>query len=145
MNLPDTDKAFEVSTDASDLGLGAVLTQEGRVVEFASRRLSRTEENYSVFDRELLAIVWALEKWRFYLFGRAFIVYTDHQPLTYLQSVKNPKGRMARWIVRLTEFNFEVMYQRNPDNKVADCLSRISEDNGYLTGTCYPGPGGYVA
>ena len=129
LKLPDTEKPFEVSTDASDLGLGAVLTQEGRVVEFASRRLSRSEENYSVFDRELLAIVWALEKWRFYLFGRAFVVHTDHRPLTYLQSVRNPKGRLARWIARLQEFTFQVKYRPGPANGVADCLSRMTEGN----------------
>ena len=129
LRLPDTEKSFEVSTDASDFGLGAVLTQEGRVVEFASRRLSRSEENYSAFDRELLAVVWALEKWRFYLFGRAFVVYTDHRPLTYLQSVRNPKGRMARWIARLQEFTFEVRYRPVLENKVADCLSRLTEGN----------------
>lgn len=127
LKLPNTEETFDVTTDASDTGLGAVLSQGGRVIEYASRRLNKSEKNYSASDRELLAIVWSLEKWRHYLFGRAFVVCTDHQPLTYLQSVKNPKGRMARWISRLQEYNFQVRYKPGSDNKVADSLSRLPE------------------
>ena len=101
-----------------------MLSQSGRVIEYASRRLNKSEENYSASDRELLAIVWSLEKWRHYLFGRAFVVFTDHQPLSYLQSLRNPKGRMARWIARLQEYSFQVRYKPGSNNKVADGLSR---------------------
>ena len=124
LTIPDFKDQFEVSTDASNEGLGAVLSQKGKVVEYASRRLSSAEVNYSATDRELLAIVWAVEKWREYLFGCSFIVYTDHRPITYLLTLKDPKGRMARWIARLQEYSFEVRYRPGIDNDVADCLSR---------------------
>ena len=127
LKLPNMTATFVVSTDASDTGLGAVLSQEGHVVEYASRRLSRAEVNYSATDRELLAIVWAVEKWRQYLFGHRFAVFTDHRPLTYLQSLKEPKGRMARWISKLQEYDFSLSYKPGPDNVVADCLSRVPD------------------
>ena len=83
------------------------------------------EINYSATDRELLAIVWAIEKWRAYLFARDFTVFTDHRPITYLMTLKEPKGRMARWISRLQEYTFRLKYRRGSDNYVADCLSRL--------------------
>ena len=122
--LPNDEDEFEVATDASNVGIGAVLSQKGRVIEYASRRLNPAEQNYSVTERELLAIVWAIEKWRKYLFGKRFLLTTDHRPLTFLQTVKEPKGRMARWIARVQEYDFRVQYKRGQDNGVADCLSR---------------------
>ena len=122
--LPNSDTEFEVHTDASDVGLGAVLSQDGRVVEYASRRLNRAERNYSVTERELLAIVWALEKWRKYLFGKRFLLSTDHRPLTFIQTVKEPRGRIARWISRIQEYDFRIRYTPGKDNTVADSLSR---------------------
>ena len=130
LTLPDVSRPFEVATDASDVGLGAVLSQDGRVVEYASRKLNAAERNYSTTDRELLAVVWALEKWRQYLFSQSVVVYTDHRPITFLRSLKEPKGRMARWVARLQEFNFELRYRPGADNHVADCLSRLPEHLG---------------
>ena len=122
--LPNTGDEFEVSTDASDVGIGAVLSQRGRVIEYASRRLNPAEENYSVTERELLAIVWAIEKWRKYLFGKCFCMTTDHRPLTFIQTLKEPRGRIARWIARLQEYDFRIQYTKGEDKNVADCLSR---------------------
>lgn len=130
LTLPDVSRPFEVATDASDVGLGALLSQDGRVVEYASRKLNAAEKNYSTTDRELLAVVWALEKWRQYLFSQAVVVYTDHRPITFLRSLKEPKGRMARWISRLQEFSFELRYRPGADNHVADCLSRLPDHLG---------------
>ena len=130
LTLPDVSRPFEVATDASDVGLGALLSQDGRVVEYASRKLNAAERNYSTTDRELLAVVWALEKWRHYLFSQSVVVYTDHRPITFLRSLKEPKGSMARWIARLQEFNFELRYRPGADNHVADCLSRLPEHLG---------------
>ena len=127
LNIPDFNERFELSTDASGDGLGAVLSQKGRVVEYASRRLNPAEINYSTTDRELLVVVWAIERWRHYLFGRDFTVITDHRPITYLMTVKDPKGKMARWISRLQEYSFELRYRPGSDNSVADCLSRVPE------------------
>ena len=127
LHLPDVMESFEVSTDASEVGLGAVLSQQGRVIEYASRKLNAAERNYSITERELLAVVWALEKWRQYLFAQSFSVYTDHRPITFLKSIRNPKGRIARSITRLQEYDFKLLYRRGSDNQVADCLSRIPE------------------
>ena len=122
--LPNSNDEFELETDASDVGIGAVLSQGGRVVEFASRRLNPAERNYSVTERELLAIVWAIEKWRKYLFGKRFLLSTDHRPLTFIQTVKEPRGRIARWISRIQEYDFRIQYKLGKENHVADCLSR---------------------
>ena len=122
--LPNSDDEFELQTDASDVGIGAVLSQKGRVVEFASRRLNPAEVNYSVTERELLAIVWAIEKWRKYLFGKPFLLSTDHRQLTFIQTMKEPRGRIARWISRLQEYDFRIQYKLGKENHVADCLSR---------------------
>ena len=122
--LPRTDQEFELFTDASDVGLGAVLSQNGHVVEYASRRLNPAERNYSVTERELLAMVWAIEKWKKYLFGKRFLLSTDHRPLTFLKTVREPKGRIARWISRIQEYDFRLEHTPGKDNCVADCLSR---------------------
>lgn len=127
LHMPDIARPFEVTTDASNVGLGAVLSQDGKVVEYASRKLSRAEKNYSTTERELLAVVWALEKWRQYLFAQRSIVYTDHRPITFLKTLKEPKGRIARWIVRLQEYDFTLQYKPGSENHVADCLSRLPE------------------
>ena len=127
LKLPDMDNEFVVASDASGTGLGAVLSQGGHVVEYASRRLSRAEVNYSATDRELLAIVWAIERWRQYLLGHRFAVLTDHRPLTYLHSLKEPKGRLARWVSKLQEYDFSLFYRPGSNNVVADCLSRIPD------------------
>jgi transposase InsO family protein len=124
LRLPIQGVEFEISTDASDLGLGAILSQDGQVVEYASRRLNDAERNYSTTEKELLAIVWAVEKWRQYLFAHSFTVITDHRPITYLKTMKEPKGRVARWVARLQEYEINIRYRRGADNQVADCLSR---------------------
>ena len=123
--LPKSDQEFELFTDASDVGLGAVLSQNGQVVEYASRRLNPAEQNYSVTERELLAMVWAIEKWRKYLFGKCFLLSTDHRPLTFLKTLKEPRGRIARWISRIQEYEFRLKHTPGKDNCVADALSRL--------------------
>ncbi len=126
-SLPTT-----VTTDASDYGIGAVLTQSHgateRTVAFASRTLSDCERKYSTTEKEALACVWATEKWRTYLWGRHFILCTDHSPLSTLLSTKGlgrAGMRLARWSARLLCFNYSMKYKPGQDNVTADCLSRL--------------------
>jgi len=125
---PDFNEKFVLQTDASDIGLGAVLTQkvqgEERVIAFASRRLIAAEENYSATEKECLAIIWAIRKLRCYLEGYRFVVITDHLALKWLNSIDNPTGRIARWALELQQYQFDVTYRRGSQNIVADALSR---------------------
>ncbi|XP_039602201.1 uncharacterized protein K02A2.6-like [Polypterus senegalus] len=122
-----------VSTDASDYGLGAILSQLGsdnveRTVAFASQTLSTTERKYSIVEKEALACAWAIKKWRTYLWGRRFTLRTDHQALTTLLTTKGigrAGMRIARWSACLLSFNYDVIYRPGSQNAPADCLSRL--------------------
>eukprot|EP00736_Rhodelphis_marinus_P012188 Rmarinus@m.27500 len=127
---PDYSKPFQLHTDASGTGLGAVLAQNGvggvRPVVFASRLLSPAERNYTVTEREVLAVVWSIRKFRSYLEGGLpFEVYTDHQAMTWLMSLSDPTGRLARWGMFLSMFDMEIKYRPGVSNADADGLSRI--------------------
>ena len=109
---PQLDQPFIVQTDASDLGLGAVLTQRDksgneRVISYASRALSEREKAFSATEKEALAVVFALEQFRVYLLGVHFLLVTDHSALQWLHSIE-PKGRIARWVMQLQEYSFTV-------------------------------------
>ena len=122
-----------LATDASDVGCGAYVTQvdaagKPRVIAYASKTFTSAERNYSVVEKEALACVWAVEKFRHYLWGRRFTLRTDHQALC---TIFGPKGsnrvgrRVARWEARLLEYTFDVEYVRSEQNVVADGLSRL--------------------
>ena len=122
-----------VSTDASDYGVDAVFTQIHpnnieRTVAFASRTLTQAEMKYTTVEKEALGCVWAVEKWRTYLWGHRFTLRTDHQALTTLLSTKGADRagmRIARWSARLLCFNYDVVYRAGTQNQTADCLSRL--------------------
>jgi hypothetical protein len=97
LRTPDERLLYEVVTDAFDLGLGAVLLQEGHPVAFKSRKLNSAELNYNVTEKEMLAVVHALRVWRCYLEGADFTVNTDHVSNTYFQTQPNLSRRQARW------------------------------------------------
>lgn len=129
LSCPNFDLPFEVHTDASDYGVGGLLTQTIDGVEhpiaYTSRTLTGSERNYSITEREALAVLVALEHWRCYLDnGKKFIVYTDHSALKWFLNLNNPTGRLARWGVRLSAFNFEIKHRRGVDNVIPDALSR---------------------
>ncbi|GFT01948.1 retrovirus-related Pol polyprotein from transposon opus [Trichonephila clavipes] len=107
LKLLDFKKPFELFTDASSMDVDAVLNQEQRPVVFASRTLSSVERNYTVTERECLAVVWTLNKFRTYLGSLPIKVITDHAALTRLTHGKNLLSRMIRWVLKIAEFNIE--------------------------------------
>lgn len=126
LSYPNFSKEFQLTTDASNYAIGAVLEQDSRPITFISRTLTKTEENYAANEKEMLAIVWALQSLRMYLYGTTkVVIYTDHQPLTFALSAKNNNAKLKRWKSRLEEYNHELRYKPGTSNVVADALSRI--------------------
>ena len=123
--MPDFTKPFTVVTDASDQTVGGVLLQEQRAIAYESRQLIAAERNYTVSERELLAVVHCLQVWRCYLEGSDFDVITDHKPNTYLQSQATLSGRQARWSEFLQRFVFNWVYKPGSSN-IADPLTRMA-------------------
>lgn len=128
LKFPDFEKPFELTTDASNYAIGAVLSQGKQPVCYASRTLNDHERNYSTTDKEFLAIVWAVTYFRPYLWGRKFRITTDHLPIKYLNkkySGKEFSQRTQRWLLKLQEYQFDIEYLKGKENKVADFLSRM--------------------
>ena len=126
---PDFNKPFIIFTDASAIGLGAILSQkddEGRerVIRYASRRTNDAERNYSATNLECLAVVWAVQYFRKYVAGTQFQLVTDHSAITSLRKTQNPRGQTARWIMTLQEYDFEVIYRPGRIHSNVDTLSR---------------------
>ena len=118
LTCPNFELPFVLQTDASNTGLGAVLTQSvnnvEHVISYASRTLTDAEVKYTTTEKECLAIVWAIQKLRPYLEGYKFTVITDHSSLRWLHNLKNPTGRLARWSVSLAEYDLTSSIGRVP-------------------------------
>ena len=130
LKYPDFSEEFILTTDASNDGAGAILSQ-GEIgkdlpVAFASRSFNQSERRYSVIERELAAILWGIKYFRPYLFGRSFKVVTDHKPLKWIMNVKDPGSRLMRWRIQLAEYDFEVVHKPGKQNTNADALSRVN-------------------
>ena len=126
MAAPEWDQEFEVMCDASDFAMGAVLGQRKekifRAIYYASRTFNEAQENYSTIEKEMLAIVFAFEKFRPYILGSHVIVHTDHAAIKYLMSKKEAKPRLIRWVLLLQEFDMEIKDKKGCDNVIADHL-----------------------
>ena len=128
LQYPDFNSEFVLTTDASNFAIGAVLSQ-GEIgkdlpIAYASRTLNESELNYSVIEKELLAIVWSVKHFRPYLFGRKFTIVTDHRPLTWLFNCREPNSRLVRWRIKLEEYDYKIIYKKGSLNANADALSR---------------------
>lgn len=133
---PDLNQPFVVEIDASNTGIGAILSQRSQAINklhpcaFYSRKLNPAERNYNVGNRELLAMKAALEEWRHWLEGakHPFTVITDHKNLEYIRSCKRLNPRQARWALFFTRFDFKVTYIPGSKNVKADALSRLFDE-----------------
>ncbi|KAL4289475.1 hypothetical protein GQ457_14G014250 [Hibiscus cannabinus] len=120
---------FELMCDASDYAVGAALGQrKGRIfhpIYYASKTLNDAQVNYTTTEKELLAVIFAFDKFRSYLIGTKVTVHTDHSAIKYLLSKKDAKPRLIRWILLLQEFDVEIIDRKGTKNQVADHLSRL--------------------
>ncbi|KAL7294769.1 hypothetical protein TKK_0011896 [Trichogramma kaykai] len=126
--FPDFTKPFILTTDASDLAIGAVLSQEKESFEhpigYLSRVLNEAEINYSTTEKECLAALYAMYHYRPYLLGRQFTLVADHEPLNWMHSRKDPGQRLMRWMFKFTGYQYTFKYKPGKKNVVTDCLSR---------------------
>ena len=125
LSFPQFDRTFVVDTDARQEGTGADLAHEGheQVTAYASRVLTKAERQYCVTRREMLAVVWVVKCFHPYLWGRRFIIRTDHNSLLWLQNFKDPLGQIARWLEVLAEYDFTILHRPGLKHSNADALS----------------------
>ena len=125
---PDPKREFVLDTDASDYGIGAVLSQvhdgQERVVAYGSRALTKAERRYCVTRREMLAVVYFIKYFRHYLAGAKFTLRTDHASLRWLKSFKEPEGQVARWLEILEEYHYDLIHRPGRKHGNADAMSR---------------------
>ena len=129
---PDFNKGFSLAVDASDIGAGAVLMQmdeDGvdKPVSYFSKKFSGSQRNYSTIEKETLALILALQHFEVYVGSvtKPVVVWTDHNPLTFISRMKNKNQRLMRWSIILQEYILDIRHIRGKDNLVADTLSRV--------------------
>jgi hypothetical protein len=130
--LPDFTKTFVLECDASGKGIGAVLMQAGRPLAFTRKQLSEKNLGKPIYEKEMLAILHAVELWRPYLLGQRFQIKTDHQSLKYFLEQRISSQEQQKWVTKLFGYDYEIIYKKGKDNVVADALSRKYEDEGSL-------------
>jgi len=140
LSLPRDDEGYTLDTDASNCGLGVVLSQlqdgEEKVILYASQLLSKAERNYDTTKKELLAVVYGLKQCRQYLLGCNFVVRTDHAVLSCLRRTPEPMPQLTRWLTFIEEFSFDVLHRVGRKHQKVDSLSRMPiRDEGTLLET----------
>ncbi|KAL1191707.1 putative mitochondrial protein [Cardamine amara subsp. amara] len=124
LSLPNFLKTFEIECDASGVGIGAVLMQEKKPIAYFSEKLGGATLNYPTYDKELYALVRALQTWQHYLWPKKFVIHTDHECLKHLKGQQKLKKRHARWVEFIETFPYVIKYKQGNENIVADALSR---------------------
>ncbi|MCI15236.1 RNA-directed DNA polymerase (Reverse transcriptase), partial [Trifolium medium] len=127
LSLPDFTKEFVIECDASGSGLGAILMQDKKPIAYFSKALGVRNLTKSAYEKELMAVVLAIQHWRPYLLGRRFTVYTDQKSLKQLMQQRIVTVEQQNWAAKLLGYDFEIVYKQGKLNKGADALSRIYE------------------
>jgi hypothetical protein len=139
--LPDFSKTFEIECDASGIGIGVVLMQEKRPIAYFSEKLNGAALNYPTYDKELYALVRALETWQHYLWPKEFVIHIDHESLKHLKGQGKLNKRHAKWVEFIETFPYVIKYKQGKENIVADALLRryaiVSTLNAKLLGFEY--------
>jgi hypothetical protein len=130
--LPDFTKTFVLECDASGKGIGTVLIQEGRPLAFTSKQLSERNLGKPIYEKEMLAILHAIDLWHPYLLGKRFQIKTDHQSLKYFLEKHISSQEQQKWVTKLFGYDYEIIYKKGKDNVVVDVLSKKYEEEGSL-------------
>ena len=125
LQLPDFNQPFVVETDACSTGIGAVLMQGGRPIAYLSKALGPTHQHLSIYEKEFLALIMAVEKWRSYLQRQEFVIQSDHKSLSYLAEQNMQSELQRKAMTRLMGLQFKIVYKKGKENVVADALSRV--------------------
>lgn len=130
LHSPDYNRQFILQTDASDNGIGIFISQvteddKEHPIVYLSRKFSDVEKRYCVSEKECAAIIFGIQRLKYYLDGQAFTIVTDHNPLTWLKTNASKNARILRWSLALQSFNFVIIHRRETQHKNADALSRI--------------------
>jgi len=124
--MSNFNESFTIETDASGEGIGAVLTQQGKPIAFLSRALEVAKLSWSIYAKEMLAILQAIRTWRPYLLGKKFFIQMDQRSLKYLLEQRIGTPEQQRWVAKLLGYDYEIIYHPGRDNSAADALSRVS-------------------
>ena len=120
--MPDFNKTFELECDASGIGLGGVLLQEGKPVAYFSEKLSGACLNYSTYDKELYALVRTLETWQHYLWPKEFVIHSNHESLKHIRSQGKLNRRHAKWVEFIESFPYVIKHKKGNENVIADAF-----------------------
>ena len=139
MLTPDWNNEFEIMCDASDYAMGAILGQRTdkifKAIYYSSKTFNEAQENYSTTEKEMLAMVFAYEKFKPYILRSHVVIHTDHAAIKYLMAKKDAKPRLIIWVLLLQEFDLEIKDKKGSDNVIADHLSRLERIAGTEKGT----------